>query len=366
MDTNRLDQREALEHLKKTALLTVMKQAHAVRLVRHPGNEVTFAVDSNPNYTNVCVTRCAFCSFYRNPGAPDAYVLSPEAIAQKAREAWQQGATTLLMQGGHHPELRLEYYLNLIPAIREAAPGLHPHLFCPTEIDHIAKTEGLSWERVLGLFYAAGLRTLPGGGAEILSERVRGLLSPGKTSARDWIEIMRTAHHLGFQSTATMTYGHVETDEEIIEHLMLLRGLQDETGGFYAFIPWSFKPGTSRLAASVPQAATPGRYVRLIALARLVLDNFPHIQASWFSEGWRAGQLALHAGADDFGGVLLEENVLRQARHALASTLDNVAVIIREAGFVPVQRSARYEKLRVIPEGTPAEGQPVHSRPAGA
>lgn len=365
MDSNRIDSRQALGLFQNATQLELMARAHELRMARHPGNEVTFAVDTNPNYTNICVTQCAFCSFFRASGHPEAYVLSPEEVGEKARKAQQQGATTVLLQGGHHPDLRLAYYLDLISAIREAAPGMHLHLFSPTEIAHVALVEGISWDTVLERFFEAGMRTLPGGGAEILSERVRGEISPRKISARDWLQIMRIAHRIGFRTSATMTYGHVETGEELVEHLMRLRGLQDETGGFYAFIPWSFKPGSSRLARRVPQAALPSAYVRIIALSRIVLDNFPHIQASWFSEGWRAGQLALNAGADDFGGLLLEENVLRQARHAVATTLQNAVVLIQEAGFVSVQRTALYEKIhRVFEFGIPGE-DPVHVRANG-
>jgi cyclic dehypoxanthinyl futalosine synthase len=234
----------------------------------------------------------------------------------------------------------------MIDAIRAAAPGMHLHLFSPAEVAHIAEIEGISRDDVLEQFFARGVRTMPGGGAEILVDRVRRKVSPKKISADTWLNIMYAAHRIGMKTSATMTYGHRETDDDIVEHLMRLRDLQDKTGGFYAFIPWSFKPGKSPLSRLVPEAASPARYVRIIALARLVLDNFPHIQASWFGEGWRAGQLALNAGADDFGGLLLEENVLYQADHPLATTLDGVLTTIREAGFTPVQRNTLYEHLK--------------------
>jgi len=346
MPTNRIDAAEALGLLQYAPLLEVMARADAIRREWHPRNEVTFVMDTNPNYTNVCVTDCTFCSFYRRPGQEGGYTLTPEQVAEKVAVAQRQGATTVLLQGGHHPGLTMDYFLSLIECIRHRAPGIHLHLFSPTEIAHMASLTGTSPEAVLEILHERGLRTMPGGGAEILVDRVRRKISPKKISADAWLNIMRSAHRIGFKTTATMTYGHRETDEDIIEHLLRLRALQDETGGFYAFIPWSFKPGTSPLSRLVPEAAPASRYVRIIALSRIVLDNFPHIQASWFSEGWRAGQLALHAGADDFGGLLLEENVLFQANHALATTLDGVLRTITEAEFLPVQRTTLYHRIR--------------------
>jgi cyclic dehypoxanthinyl futalosine synthase len=345
VDTKRIDRAAALDLLQNAPLIELMERGHARRQELHPGNEVTFVVDTNPNYTNVCETKCSFCSFYRNPGHPEAYVLTPEEAGEKVRRAQTRGATTVLLQGGHHPDLPLSYYLDLIAAIQRAAPEVHLHLFSPTEIDHIASVSGKCWEDVLQLFRDAGLETMPGGGAEILVEGVRSKVSPKKTSARDWLAIMGMAHRLGFKTSATMTYGHLETEEDVVEHLLRLRAQQDETGGFYAFIPWSFKPGSAPLSRRVPQASLPSYYARIIALSRLVLDNIPHIQASWFGEGWRAGQIALHAGADDFGGLLLEENVLKQAQHAFSTTLDDVRATIGDAGFIPVQRTTRYEKI---------------------
>ena len=349
MGQERLDRNQALALLRDAPQIDLMQRADAMRRGLHTGDEVTFVIDTNPNYTNVCVTKCTFCSFYRKPGEAGGYTLEPEEVARKAAMAYRRGATTVLLQGGHHPELPFDYYLRMIRAIREAAPGIHLHLFSPAEIDHIAQTCGMSWERVLRTFWNEGVRTMPGGGAEILVERVRRAISPKKISAKTWLAIMRAAHGVGMKTSATMTYGHVETEEEIIEHLFRLRELQDETGGFYAFIPWSFKPGASPLSRRVAESMPPSYYVRVIAVARLVLDNFPHIQASWFGEGWRAGQLALHAGADDFGGLLLEENVLYEAGHPFANTLDNVLTTIREAGFTPVQRTTSYEKVRRFP-----------------
>ncbi len=332
--------------LTRAPLIDLMERAHARRLALHPGGDVTFVIDTNPNYTNVCITDCTFCSFYRRPGHGEAYVVSPEDMAARVQRAHALGATTVLIQGGHHPDLPYSYYLDLIRAIQAAAPEIHVHPFSPSEIAHMAERGDKSCRAVLEDLWSLGVRTMPGGGAEILVDRVRRGISPKKIGADTWLGIMRAAHQLGFKTSATMTYGHRERPEDIVEHLLRLRELQDETGGFYAFIPWSFKPGASPLSNLVPEPELPSYYARVIATARLVLDTIPHIQASWFGEGWRAGQLALYAGADDFGGVLLEENVLREAKHAVATSLDGVLSIIRDAGFTPVQRTTTYARVR--------------------
>lgn len=359
MRQNRIERDEALRLLRRAPQLELMERAHAARTARWPAREVTFVIDTNPNYTNVCTTQCSFCSFHRPPGHAECYTLTPAQMAENAAHARQLGATTMLLQGGHNPDLPFQYYLDLIEAISRSAPGLDRHFFSPAEIVHIAQGAGMSWEEVLKTFWDAGLRTMPGGGAEILVDRVRREVSPRKISAEVWLEVMRTAHGIGMKTSATMTYGHRETEEDIVEHLQRLRALQDETGGFYSFIPWSFKPGGSPLSKTIPESELPSYYVRIVAMARLILDNFPHIQASWFSEGWRAGQLALYAGADDFGGVLLEENVLHEAEHSAATTLGTVLTVIREAGFTPVQRSTLYKSIRRYPEHAEANPEVV-------
>jgi cyclic dehypoxanthinyl futalosine synthase len=343
----RLAPADALVLLGQAPLLPLGALASDARQRLVPGDRVTFVIDSNPNYTNVCDTYCTFCSFFREPGAADAWTHTPEAIVEKARAAATRGATRILLQGGHNPALGLDYYLELIAALRAALPELELHLFSPPEIRAIAGFTGLAVGDVLERFFEAGLRTLPGGGAEVLATRVRRRVSPHKGTPEDWIGVMRAAHRIGFRTTATMMYGHLEEDVDLVEHLARLRALQDETGGFFAFIPWSFKPGQSPLSRRVPQEAGPARYLRILAVARLFLDNLPHVQASWFSEGEKAGQLGLHFGADDFGGTLLEENVLRAAGHEESTTAGRVVRTIRDAGFVPVQRSTLYAPLRV-------------------
>ena len=348
--SRRLDESDARWLLTEAPLMSLGQLAHQERNRRHPLDRVTYVVDANPNYTNVCETHCTFCAFYRPPGHAEGWVDEPGAMVRKAAPAVAQGATRLLLQGGHNPDLDLDYYLSLVETLRAAFPGLELHMFSPPEIRAIASFEGRSVREVLSRLHAAGLRTLPGGGAEILSDPVRARISPLKGTASDWIDVMRTAHQLGFRTTATMMYGHVETPQDVIEHLRRLRELQDETGGFFAFIPWSFKRGETALSSAVERDAGPARYLRILAVARLYLDNVPHVQCSWFSEGEKAGELGLHFGADDFGGTLIQENVLRAAGHHNTTTTDRVIRVIRNAGFVPVQRNTTYETLRVHDE----------------
>ncbi len=346
MDNGRLDRAQALTLLTRTPLGEVMSLAHAARMRRYPESRVTFVFDTNPNYTNVCVTRCRFCAFCRSPEAADAYTLTPEQAAAKVKRAADLGATTVLLQGGHNPDVHLSDWLAYIRAIRAACPQIHIHPFSPAEYLFMAHQEQTEVGAILEAVYAEGIRTIPGGGAEILSERVRKHIAPAKADTAQWLAVCEAAHRIGFRTTATMMYGHVEQDEEIVEHLLLLRDLQDRTHGFASFIPWSFKPGDTPLGREIQRPVHPAKYVRIIALARLVLDNFDHIQSSWFSENVAAGQLGLLAGADDFGGLLVEENVLQQAGHQRATTLDDVLTIIRRAGFTPAQRDSFYTILR--------------------
>ena len=338
----RYDHNAGLEMFQKMPMGELMRMAHAARTVRMPGNYVSFVYDTNPNYTNVCVSECSFCSFYRHPGDRKAYTLSPEELVVKVKMASEKGATTVLLQGGHNPKLRLKDWLEYIRAVKAACPNIHMHPFSPAEYVFMAKVEKISVRELLEAVFAEGIDTIPGGGAEILVDTVRSQVAKKKASSDQWLETCETAHNIGFRTTATMMFGHVETDENIVEHLLRLRDLQDRTGGFTSFIPWSFKPGNSMLGKQLTQAVHPAKYVRIIALARLLLDNFQHVQSSWFSESIPAGQLGLLAGADDFGGVLVEENVLMEAGHDRATTVDNVKTIIRRAGFTPVQRDSYY------------------------
>jgi cyclic dehypoxanthinyl futalosine synthase len=337
---------EGLDLLRKIPLGELMDLANKARLARLPDETVTFVADTNPNYTNICASGCRFCAFRRTAEDADAYTHSPQVVAEKVKRAQQLGATTVLLQGGHNPAVGVEDWLAYIRAIQSACPDIHIHPFSPAEFVYMADKEGLSPGDLLQRIYDAGVRTLPGGGAEILSERVRAEIAPAKATAAQWLEVSRRAHEIGFRTTATMMFGHVETDEEIIDHLLALRDLQDETGGFSSFIPWSFKPGNSPLGKTVQGAVHPAKYLRVIATARLLLDNFPHIQSSWFSESVPAGQMGLLAGADDFGGLLIEEHVHLSAGHDRASTLEDLLTIIRRGGFTPAQRDSHYRIIK--------------------
>ncbi|MGE5255894.1 MAG: CofH family radical SAM protein [Hyphomicrobiales bacterium] len=343
----RFSHREGIEMLQKLPMGQLMSLAHSARLGRIPAETVTFVVDTNPNYTNVCATRCSFCAFHRPAGAADAYTLTPPELAAKVQAAQALGATTVLLQGGHHPGIRLADWIAYIRAIRDSCPGIHIHPFSPAEYVFMARQEKLPVRDLLERIYAEGIDTIPGGGAEILTERVRADIAPHKARVDEWLEVCTLAHAIGFRTTATMMYGHVETDADIVDHLLALRRLQDDTGGFTSFICWSFKPGSTPLGQRIKAVAHPARYVRIIALARLLLDNFPHIQSSPFSESIPAGQLGLLAGADDFGGVLIEENVLRTAGHERPTTVETVKTLIRRTGFIPAQRDSHYKILRV-------------------
>ena len=341
----RYNRRAALDLLQKMPLGELMRRGYAARMARFPHNRVGYVLDTNPNYTNICETGCTFCAFCRPANHPQAYTLAPKELARRVQRASQAGATTVLLQGGHNPALRLRDWLAYIRAIREACPTLHIHPFSPSEYVFMAQREDMPVATVLSRIYDEGIRTIPGGGAEVLEETLRARIAPRKATVQQWLDTTQTAHEMGFRTTATLMYGHLETDTDIVTHLMQLRRLQDRTGGFSSFIPWSFKPGGSLLSRDVARAAHPAKYIRVIATARLVLDNFPHIQSSWFSETPSAGALGLLAGADDFGGVLMEEHVLRQAGHRPSITEENVRAMIRRAGFRPVQRDSYYQPL---------------------
>jgi len=347
LNGKRLDRDEGRWLLTDAPLLELGALAQEVRFARIPDRAVTFVIDSNPNYTNVCVTDCQFCAFYRKPGDPEAYTLSVEEVLAKVEFAAKQGATTVLLQGGHNPALPLDYYTTLVSETRRRFPGVTPHFFTASEIQTVAQVSGLGVGEVLDRLWEAGQRTLPGGGAEVLSERVRRRIEPKKGGPGAWLEVHREAHRRGFKSTATMMYGHVEGPDDLLDHFDAIRELQDLHGGFTAFVPWSFKPGNTLLEKWITQYKGPNTYLRMLAAARLYLDNFPHVQASWFSEGKRAGQIALHFGADDWGGTLFEENVHRAADYVNTITVDEIVTLIREAGFTPVQRTTTYERIKI-------------------
>jgi cyclic dehypoxanthinyl futalosine synthase len=342
----RLDREAGRWLLTEAPLVELGSLAQAVRFRRIPARRVTFVIDTNPNYTNVCITDCQFCAFYRKPGDKEAYTLTVEEVMAKIDGAVRQGATTVLLQGGHNPALPLDYYLSLVRETRRRFPTVTPHYFTASEIQTVASVTGKAVPDIIALLKEAGLETLPGGGAEVLSARVRRRIEPKKGGPGAWLEVHREAHRQGLRSTATMMYGHVEESDDVLDHLDAIRALQDEFGGFTAFVPWSFKPGNTLLEKWIKHYKGPNAYLRMLAVSRLYLDNFPHVQASWFSEGKRTGQVALSWGADDFGGTLFEENVHAAADYVNKTTVEEIVDLIRDAGYTPAQRTTTYEILK--------------------
>jgi dehypoxanthine futalosine cyclase len=345
----RLSSAEGVYLLTEAPLLELGSLAHEARSRRNDPRLVTYVLDTNPNYTNVCTVDCHFCAFYRKPGAnaPDAYTHDVEGVMRMMEAADQIGATTVLLQGGLNPAIPWEFYPTIVRESRRRWPHITSHFFSAPEIHQMAEVSGLTVRGVLEALHQAGQTTLPGGGAEILAKRVRQRVSVKKGGPEAWLEVHREAHRVGMRSTATMMYGHVETDAEVVEHFDYIRDLQDETKGFTAFVPWSYKRGNTPMEAKVPQVAGASRYLRILAASRLYLDNFDHVQASWFGEGKKTGQIALHFGADDFGGTLFEEYVHLATGHLNKVTQPEIETLIREAGFTPAQRTTLYEVLRV-------------------
>jgi cyclic dehypoxanthinyl futalosine synthase len=345
----RITRDEGLEILRHGELLDLAELANEIRFRKNPDHAVSFVIDTNPNYTNVCTIDCIFCAFYRHPGEEGVYTHTVDHMIRKFKESAAKGVTTVLLQGGVNPALPFEYYLELVERTVKEVPEVYPHFFSTSEVLGMAKVSGLTVEQVLARLWEAGLRSIPGGGAEILSDRVKKKISHLKGGSAEWIDVMRKAQTLGFKTTATMMYGHLENDEDIVEHLEVTRQLQDECGGFTAFIPWSFKPGNTPLEKIIPHYATPTRYLQMIAFSRIYLDNIQHIQASWFSEGKKTGQIALHFGADDFGGTLQEENVHAAANFVNTTNTEECIQLIHESGFAAARRTTLYEILEVFP-----------------
>jgi len=351
----RLNDAEGVYLLTEAPLVWLGALANQERMRKLPGKEVSFVVDSNPNYTNICDTDCHFCAFFRRPKDAEAYSLSIEDVMTKIDRSSKLGVTTVLLQGGHNRELPMSFYEELVTTSLKRFPHITPHFFTASEIQTMAQVSNLTVPQVLARLKAAGQHTLPGGGAEILSERVRKKISPKKGGPEAWLEVHREAHKLGFLSTATMMYGHVEEPSDVVEHWNHIRNLQDQSlalgngGGFSAFIPWSFKPDNTVLQRRFPRRVGPVPYLRMLAASRLFLDNFRHVQASWFSEGKKVGQAALLYGADDFGGTLFEENVHAEAGFVNVTTLPETIILIHEAGFDAVQRTTRYDLVKRYP-----------------
>ncbi|MCS6804103.1 MAG: cyclic dehypoxanthinyl futalosine synthase [Acidobacteriota bacterium] len=337
----RMTAEEAVTLLASDDMPALRQAAHAMRLRWHPTNIVTYIIDRNVSYTNVCVAFCSFCAFYRLPGADDAYVLPKEAIFQKIEEVLALGGTGILMQGGLNPYLKIEWYEDLLRSIK-ARYQIHLHCFSPTEIVHIAKVSKLSVREVIRRLKAAGLDSIPGGGGEILDDDVRMSINRRCTS-EEWLGTMRIAHEEGLPTTATMVIGFGETLRQRVIHLQRIRDLQDETGGFTAFIVWTYQPDNTELGKHGWKKATAEEYLKLVAVARLFLDNIAHLQTSWLTMGYETAKEGLHYGADDFGSIIIEENVVTAAGipHIYPSEL-KVRELIREAGFEPQQRDTLY------------------------
>jgi cyclic dehypoxanthinyl futalosine synthase len=339
----RLDADEGLALLRQADLLTIGELAGSVRKRLHPDRMVTFIVDRNINYTNICVNKCKFCAFYREADSPDAYVLSREEIFKKIEETISLGGTQILMQGGVHPDLGIEYFEDLFSSIKSRY-SIQVHSLSPSEISYVARKAKISITEALNRLKVSGLDSIPGGGAEILVDRVREQVSPNKIRWREWMEVMKEAQCLGMPTTATMMFGSLETQEEIVQHLIRVRELQDETKGFTAFIPWTFQPGNTELGG---RPATAVEYLKVLALSRIMLDNFINIQASWVTQGAKIAQVALEFGANDFGSTMIEENVVAAAGVAFRMSRQEIVSIIKDAGYTPAQRDTCYNILSV-------------------
>lgn len=334
----RLSGDEFLTLAEKGDLYQLGFLANAIRQRKHPDPMVTYVIDRNINYTDICISACKFCAFFKAPEDAAGSVLSNEELGKKIEETKALGGTQILLQGGLHPEKPLSFYEEMLRFIK--GYDIHIHGFSPPEVCHFAKLSGLSVREVLIRLRQAGLDSIPGGGAEILSDRVRQETAPRKCSADEWIGVMEEAHHLGMRTTATMMFGHIETMAERLEHLQRVRDLQDRTGGFTAFIPWPFQPDNTVLA-HLPKT-TAVQYLRMLALARIFLDNIPNIQASWVTQGPKIAQLSLFFGANDFGSTMIEENVVAAAGVGFRLSEQEIRTLVQEAGFTPRQRRMDY------------------------
>ncbi len=344
---SRLTKAEALHLIKHGDFRELGKMATAKKKELHPDGITSFVVDRNINYTNICWVDCKFCAFYRHEKDDDAYVLSFDEIDAKIDELLEIGGTQILFQGGVHPKLKIEWYEDLVEHIHTKYPSITIHGFSSIEIDFIAKVSRISVKEVLQRLHAKGLASIPGAGAEILSDEVRDVIAPKKIDSEVWLDVHREAHKLGIMSTATMMFGTIESDEDIVEHFDMIRRLQDETSGFRAFIMWSFQSENTELIRLFPNMpkATPNRYLRLLAVARLYLDNVPNIQSSWVTQGPHIGQMALHYGANDLGSTMMEENVVSSAGASFRMAKEEMIHLIRSVGETPAIRNTAYQIL---------------------
>jgi len=343
----RISNQEAIDLLKNASLLDLAILATKRKQQLHPKKVTTFVVDRNINYTNICWVNCKFCAFYRHSKDDDAYILSYDEIDNKIDELLEIGGTQILFQGGVHPKLKIEFYEDLVEHIHKKYPTITIHGFSAIEIDYISKVSKISYKEVLKRLKAKGLASIPGAGAEILSDEVRDIIAPLKLDTKDWLEVHRVAHRLDIKSTATMMFGTVETDEQIVEHWDNIRKLQDETGGFRAFIMWSFQSSNTQLLKEMPniQPQSSNRYLKLLAVARLYLDNFTNIQSSWVTQGSYIGQLALKFGANDLGSTMMEENVVSAAGVTNSMNQQQMIDLIKDIGENPAKRDTAYNIL---------------------
>ena len=350
-----LSAEEGLFLFKEAPLTELMHVADQLRIKQVPHGKVTWQIDRNVNTTNVCIANCKFCIFYRIPGHPEAYITDMDTYRKKIRETLKWGGDQLLLQGGHHPELGLKYYVDTFRAIKAEFPDIRLHALGPPEVAHITKLEKSTHTEVLKALKDAGMDSLPGAGAEILVDRVRRLVSNGKCGAEEWLDVMAAAHQLNITTSATMMFGHVETLEERFEHLIKIREVQsrkpEDANGFLAFIPWTFQDVDTLLAKirGVQNMTTPEEYIRMISISRIMLPNVKNIQASWLTVGKKIAQICLHAGANDFGSIMLEENVVSAAGAPHRFTYKTIQEAIKEGGFEPQLRNQEYQ-WRSLPE----------------
>ncbi|OGL41010.1 MAG: dehypoxanthine futalosine cyclase [Candidatus Schekmanbacteria bacterium RIFCSPHIGHO2_02_FULL_38_11] len=338
----RLGFEDGVNLFKSKDLILLGRIADNIRQKLHPEKIVTFIVDRNINYTNICISRCHFCAFYRELGSPEAYLLSEEELYKKIEETLELGGTQILMQGGLHPDLGINFYEDMLKGIKNRFK-IHIHAFSPPEIIHIAGISHLAIKETLKRLKDAGLGSIPGGGAEILVEDLRKKISPVKCTAEEWLQVMKEAHKIGLKSSATMMFGHIESYEDRVNHLLRIRKLQDETGGFIAFIPWTFQSANTKLGG---EPVSGFDYLKTLAISRILLDNFRNIQASWVTQGPKVAQIALSFGANDLGSTMIEENVVRAAGACYRMSREEMESLVKDCGFTPVQRDTFYNAIK--------------------
>lgn len=341
LNGTRLSPAEGLRLFSLKDITVLGMAADEICREKHPEDYRTYIIDRNINYTNICTSGCKFCAFYKEVKHSDGYVIPKDALFRKIEETLSLGGRQILMQGGLHPSLKMDFYVDLLKAIKTKF-DVHIHAFSPPEIVHFSRLNGIAVRDVIQKLKTAGLNSIPGGGAEILVDRCRNLLSPNKCTAQEWLDVMREAHKLGMRTTATMMFGHIETREERIEHLEKIRRLQNETGGFTAFIAWTFQPKNTQLDTALLGSYD---YLRTIAIARLYLDNFPNIQASWVTQGAKIAQLSLKFGANDMGSTMIEENVVRAAGVSYQMDTEEIESLVTDLGFKARQRDLYYQIL---------------------